>query len=170
VGHSFGAILGYEVLLRLLRLEPDMVAGFMASGSYAPRDLHRRPQSTHNRQSDRELVETLRGAPIDTPDEGVAAMLALIAPSIRSELDMLDRYRPGEPVRSALAAAVVISADDPFISCDAVSGWTEIFPDARLMQGFAGGHNYLETHAQHMVACLHDLTDETRRSRGTSLT
>lgn len=139
-GHSMGAILAYEVGLRLSAAGAPPVRVFV-SGRRAPSRY--RDERVHQRDDDGILAElrVLNGTDATLLDE--PELRALILASVRSDYQAVETYRH-EPGRTLACPITVLSGDrDPKVTADEAQAW-----DAHTTAGidvvtYPGGHFYL---------------------------
>lgn len=140
-GHSIGALVAYEVALRLTTLGRPPVA-LIVSGQPAPR-LHR--GGTVHLGTDDELIADLRmlgGAerPVAEDTELLAAML----PAIRGDYALSETYVPG-PRRTLPVPVTVLYGDaDPEVTAEEAAAWRETTDAGCDIREFGGGHFYLD--------------------------
>jgi surfactin synthase thioesterase subunit len=140
-GHSMGAVLGYELALRMPAAGLPAPTRLFASGRRAPsRD---RAERVHE-GSDAELVSELRKL------GGVeAAMLAdpevleMILPAIRGDYRAVETYRH-DPGRKLDCPVTVLTGDsDPRVSMDEARAWAEHTTGPTDLEVLPGGHFFL---------------------------
>lgn len=150
-GHSYGAVLAFEVALALQELgHPPVWLG--VSGRCAPthhtRSL-RRLYELDDRMLTDELV-ALGGLPpalVEVPE-----LLERFLRSVRADLRVLDSYFP-RPDRPRLSCAVTAfgGREDPLAPVDGLPGWQAETAGRFRLRQFPGGHFFL------LGAGLHDL-------------
>jgi surfactin synthase thioesterase subunit len=139
-GHSFGAVLGFELvrwLRRRGRPQPDQL---VVSGSAAPD--RKRPPRGH--LPDKEFVAYLRtlggmpGALFDDPE-----VLDMMLPSLRADFEALESYEHAvePPLDCALTAAA--GSTDPRASLADLEEWIRHTSGSFRTAPFTGGHFYL---------------------------
>ncbi|WP_416979254.1 thioesterase II family protein [Streptomyces sp. T028] len=141
-GHSMGAALAYEVTLRLETLYRARPRQLFVSGHVSPT----RPRN--GRALDlRDDAEMLAGLlELGGMDEAVTAdpeLLALVMPSFRADLRLIEAYRP----RGARPVTVPVTAytgdADPGVPVPDVAAWAELAVGEFDVRVFPGGHFYL---------------------------
>ncbi|WP_102106859.1 thioesterase II family protein [Oceaniglobus roseus] len=151
-GHSMGAVLMLEVAriatLMHLRLPEVMVAsGCRWPGMLEPEPLHDLP--------DPELVARL-GEMGGTPAEILAdpEIMAIALPSLRSDFEMLHRYRfrPGIALRPPLH--VFAGRADPHVGAEHLEGWLRETRSPGKVHWFDGGHFFLHGEQAQFLAAL----------------
>ncbi|MCQ4212410.1 alpha/beta fold hydrolase [Streptomyces longispororuber] len=153
-GHSMGAVLAYEVALRLQDAGlPDPVRLFV-SGRRAPsRD---RDERLHVSTDEELLAEVRRlggshAVLLDDPD-----VREMIMPSIRSDYRAVERYRC-TPGRQLTCPVTVLTGDsDPRVSIDEAAAWEEHTTGPTELQVFPGGHFFLSDQNTRVTGLLAD--------------
>ncbi|MGC4946601.1 thioesterase II family protein [Streptomyces sp. DT224] len=143
-GHSMGAVVAFEVALRL-REQGVIPLGLFASGRRAPSCVR---EETLHKESDQALVaevKSLGGTDprmLDDPE-----LLAMVLPAMRADYTAVMTYRcqPDAVVDSPVH--VLVGDDDPHVSQDEALRWKEHTSGAFEMKVFGGGHFYLNDHA-----------------------
>lgn len=140
-GHSMGAVVAFEVALRLRRAGfPTpirlLVSGRRPPSAYRDERVHRLP--------DEDLIAELRllGAPnLELlADPEIAAM---VMPSIRSDYQAIESYRYQFGPRLDCPMSVLIGGQDPRVSVAEARSWARHTAGATEFQVFPGGHFYL---------------------------
>lgn len=140
-GHSMGSAVCYEVARRLERVENFRLLRFFASGRPAP---HKVAGEYRSRLGDEELINAMRqfGGPhaslYDQPD-----LVSLILPSLRSDLRLIDSYRPTR-VTSLNAPITALGGDrDSTCPVESLSSWRDVTRVGCHVRVFPGGHHYI---------------------------
>ncbi|MEU9919255.1 alpha/beta fold hydrolase [Streptomyces sp. NPDC051001] len=148
-GHSMGAVLAYEVALRMQDAGVPAPIRLFASGRRAP-SLYGDEQ-VHT-GSDAELVAELRK--LSGTNEmllGDPEVLAMILPALRSDYTAVERYRH-EPGRRLDCPVTVLTGDsDPRVSVDEAEAWAEHTTGACETEVFRGGHFFLVDHIAEVI-------------------
>lgn len=146
LGHSLGALLGYEL-----------------AGLLEPRELimSAPPSSRSHRvyADDRELLAAVRalgGSGAELLEHRVIQEMAL--PSIRHDFGMLARYRRTGPGDHLLACplTMMVGGDDPVCTAAEAEGWRAHSAGPFEVRAFPGGHHYLEQQQDAVLAFLAD--------------
>ncbi|MGW2425339.1 thioesterase II family protein [Streptomyces sp. NPDC001709] len=140
-GHSMGAVLAYEVALRMQDAGLAAPVRLFASGRRAPsRDRYERLHLG----SDEELLTEVRklGGPhaalLSDPE-----MLEVVMPVIRGDYRAVENYRCA-PGRTLSCPVTVLTGDsDPRVSIDEAAAWEEHTTGPTELQVFPGGHFFL---------------------------
>jgi len=156
-GHSMGAVLAFEVAIRLER-EGDPSGALIASGRQAPGVSHSR--SVHLRDDDGIIKEIrlLNGtsSALLADDE----ILRMTLPAIRGDYRAIETYTcpPGRTVRCPIT--VLVGDNDPRTTITDAEAWREHTTAGFRMRIFPGGHFYL---ADHLAAVLAEMSTELER-------
>jgi len=148
-GHSMGAVLGYEVAIRLARAGLPAPMRLFVSGRRAP-SCHR-DENLHQ-HSDLRIVRELRelGGPhqgmLDDPE-----MLSLILPAIRGDYRAIELYRHDAEARLDCPVTVLVGDDDPRVSIDEARAWAGHTTARTELEVFPGGHFYLIEHSKAVI-------------------
>lgn len=151
-GHSMGAVIGYEVALRMREAGLRSPMHLFASGRRAPsRD---RFQQLHE-LSDETILSELR-----TLSGTDAAMLAdpevqaMILPAVRADYRAVETYRY-DPTRTLDCPVTVLTGDaDPRVSLDEARAWTRHTTATLDIEVFSGGHFFLVDHEDEVAATV----------------
>ncbi|MFJ2796004.1 thioesterase II family protein [Streptomyces sp. NPDC094461] len=151
-GHSMGALLGYEVALRLEEAGRGPVRLF-ASGRRAPSAV--RPGEDMHKRTDNALLEGVRrlsgtDAQVFENDE----LVRMVLPAIRADYRAVETYelRPGDRVRCPVT--VLTGDDDPMTTVEEARAWSTCTDGPTDLHVFPGGHFYLNDRAPEVLAVL----------------
>ncbi|QES43772.1 thioesterase [Streptomyces venezuelae] len=141
-GHSMGAMVGYELAVRLERAGSPPLAVF-ASGRRAPSRLRDNPSPIHLRD-DRGLIDELRA--LSGTDARVfedEELLRRALPAIRSDYKAAETYRyvPRPPLSAPVH--VIVGADDGRVTPDEAQAWAGHTTGGFSLETRSGGHFYL---------------------------
>lgn len=139
-GHSFGALVAYEVACRLTVLARPP-AGLVVSGQPAPQ-LSRGGRL--HLGADQELITDVRRLG-GTGDAVLSAdgLLAALLPAIRWDYTLSETYRSASGVRLNMPVTALRAEDDPEVDAHEAAGWAEVTSADCTWQVFPGGHFYL---------------------------
>ncbi|MFF7793121.1 aminotransferase class V-fold PLP-dependent enzyme [Streptomyces sp. NPDC007991] len=152
-GHSMGALLAYEVCLRL-RAEQRALPGRLFVSGLHPPDRMSRARVRHN-LDDRAFVESLR----DTDDQ-LDVLLAnpeltqLFLPILRADFTLCETYRHqgAEPLPCPITAYG--GTADPMVDEPLLNGWRRFTSAAFEARMFPGGHFYIREHERRLVGLI----------------
>lgn len=140
-GHSMGAVLAYEVALRMQRAGLPSPVRLFASGRRAPSRY--RDERIHE-GTDAEIVAELRK--LGGPNPAVLAdpeMLEIILPAVRSDYTAIERYRHEPGRKLDCPVTVVVGDNDPRVTIDEARAWAEHTTGPFDLETFPGRHFYL---------------------------
>lgn len=151
-GHSMGAVLAYEVALRLEKDGAPPLSLLYASGRRAPSRY--REESVHKRD-DAGVVEELRKLSGTNSDLlGDPETLEMILPAIKADYTAIETYRhtPGPTVSCPITA--VIGDSDPRVTADEAKAWADHTTGSFDLRTFPGGHFYLVDQAPQVIELI----------------
>lgn len=151
-GHSMGAVLAYEVALRLRAAGLPAPTRLFASGRRAPSRY--RDERVHE-GSDEQIVAELRG--LGGPNRSMLAdpeLLAMILPAVRGDYRAIERYRHDPEARLDCPLTVLVGDDDPRVTLDEAQAWAEHTTAPTELKVFRGGHFYLVDHSKDVIDLL----------------
>ncbi|WP_210583623.1 thioesterase II family protein [Streptomyces sp. GESEQ-35] len=153
-GHSMGAVLAYEIALRMQDAGLPAPLRLFASGRRSPSST--RGEKVDPRSDEQIVAELLRLS--GTP----AALIAdpeireMIMPAIRSDYQAVMAHRC-EPGRKLECPLTVLTGDsDPRVSIAEAVAWEEHTTGPTELQVFPGGHFYLVDQSAPVTALLAD--------------
>ncbi len=155
-GHSLGALAAFEVTRRLrVRGAPLPLRLFVSS--------HRAPQRPNPHPNmhglpDAALIDAVcrayDGIPrivLDTPE-----LLAIMLPALRADLTAFETYRYAEEAPLACPISAFGGAADRRVSRDDLEAWSRQTTGPFRLRVFDGGHFYLQTHRDRVVASIRE--------------
>ncbi|MDY0816158.1 thioesterase II family protein [Kitasatospora purpeofusca] len=143
-GHSMGALLAYEVAVRLAADPggPPPVRLFV-SGSPAP---HLVDHSALGPATDEDLLALVDALGSDSTDAlRIPALRELLMPGIRADFRLLAHYRADTTTPTAVPVVACTGDDDPVCPVEAARAWSATTVSAFELDVFPGGHFYLES-------------------------
>ncbi|MER5995413.1 thioesterase II family protein [Streptomyces viridosporus] len=154
-GHSMGASLAYEVVVRLERRHGFCPSLLLVSGQQPP---HRqRPRTAHLDGVESVLAEVRKlggtdAALLEDPD-----LRELVLPALLADFSVVGRYaekgpRPAMPVRCPVVGYV--GDRDPNVTVEEVAAWSGIAPKGFEFKVLQGDHFYLTPRRDELVADL----------------
>ncbi|MFF5173666.1 thioesterase II family protein [Micromonospora sp. NPDC000089] len=167
-GHSMGAVLGYEVALRMRDAGLPSPAHLFVSGRRAPSRY--RDERVHQ-LSDARIVSELRAlsgtAPAMLADP---ELLEMILPAVRSDYHAVESYRHDPERRLDCPITVLTGDSDPRVSIDEAHTWSEHTTGPTDLKVLPGGHFFLIDQSENVIGTLkRELVDRTptgeRRTR-----
>lgn len=140
-GHSMGAILAFEVALRLARQSNQELTHLFASGRRAPSCY--RDEMVHKRDDDGILAELRR---LDGTNQEITSdpeIIEMIMPALRGDYFAIETYRhhPGDGLTCPVTA--LVGASDQKTTVDEARAWSAHTTGPFDLHVFTGGHFYL---------------------------
>jgi surfactin synthase thioesterase subunit len=167
LGHSMGAVLGYEVASRLEASGGPVPEVLFASGRRAPSRPRADVAPVHLR-SDAGIVaeiNTLNGT--DPRLLADTDLLRMILPAIRSDYRAIETYRHRPGMRLRCPVTVFTGDADPHTTVEEAHAWREHTSGGCTVRVFPGGHFFLTGVLPEIVqAVLHQLQTPTAAAAG----
>jgi len=139
-GHSMGAVLGFELALRL-EAAGQRLRRLFVSGRRGP-SAHR--DECFHRLDDPSLVAELRRLNgTDSAILGDAEMLGMILPAVRGDLTAIETYRCAAGSTVGCPITVLVGDDDPRTTVDEARSWAGHTTGGSELFVLPGGHFYL---------------------------
>jgi surfactin synthase thioesterase subunit len=140
-GHSMGAVLAYEVALRLQRAGLPSPVRLFASGRRAPSKY--RDERFHEAPDAGFIAEIRR---LGGPNQAMLSdpeMLEMVLPALRSDYTAIERYRHEPGAKLDCPVTALVGDSDPRASIDEVRAWAEHTTRPFDLEIFQGDHFYL---------------------------
>ncbi|KOT89361.1 hypothetical protein ADK86_29545 [Streptomyces sp. NRRL F-5755] len=152
-GHSMGALVAYEVALRMQRAGRTP-ARLFASAQNAP---GRRPPGALGDASDDTLLRDLRemGGTADAITEH-PELLELLLPGMRGDYRAVDAYRPRTGTALTCPVTVLYGDADPYVDPSDAAAWAGATTADTECVRFDGGHFYLRERQADLLAAIAD--------------
>jgi surfactin synthase thioesterase subunit len=148
-GHSMGAVLAYEIALRLPAAGLPAPSRLFVSGRRAP--SRHRDDRVHL-MSDQDMVAEIQklngteAAALNDPD-----ILAMIMPAMRSDHRAVETHRH-EPGRMLDCPVTVLTGDhDPLVTVEEARAWARHTTGPTDLRVLPGGHFYLVEHSAAVI-------------------
>ncbi|WP_424187029.1 thioesterase II family protein [Actinokineospora sp. G85] len=138
-GHSFGAVLAFEVARRLSGLLP--VAHLVVSGSADP--LTPLPREAVDLDDDQFVARVEQLAGYTHPALSDPELRDLVLPAMRRDVALHESYVVGDRTPIAAPITVVRGADDHIVSAADCAGWAQLTSAHHEYVELPGGHMYL---------------------------
>jgi pyochelin biosynthesis protein PchC len=147
-GHSMGAVVAYEVALRLERERTARLHLFV-SGRRAPQS--RLGGSVHRQDEERLIAELARLGGTATTALQNAELRALVLPSVRDDYRLIETYEPraGELLNCSITAC--LGDRDPEADVDEMRAWKERTRASFELRVFPGDHFYFLPRRQELA-------------------
>jgi medium-chain acyl-[acyl-carrier-protein] hydrolase len=143
-GHSLGALIAFETLRELARLNLGGPFRLFVSGAGAPHRPNPNPLVAHLDDMNliRAVSERYQGISADVLDH--PALLQLMLPALRADFTMLESYvyREGPPF--VFPISCYGGVDDPIVSLEALDAWRECTRGLFQQKIFPGNHFFLQ--------------------------
>ncbi|MBO4205832.1 thioesterase II family protein [Micromonospora echinofusca] len=152
-GHSMGAILAYEVTLRL-KAKRIVPTGLFASGRRAP--------STVRHETNHLLPEPQFIAELHKLEGTEASLLAdddllrMILPALRSDYRAIETYQRHDEAKVDCPIVALLGDIDPKVTAAEARVWEKHTTRSFTLRLFPGGHFYLNTHAADVIRLIAD--------------
>ncbi|KAA6223700.1 alpha/beta fold hydrolase [Streptomyces albofaciens JCM 4342] len=152
-GHSMGAVVAYEVAVRLAERDGAAPVALLVSGHGAPYLCAAGPPPD-TAADDREIAEPAMAA--DPALRRSPQLLDLVMPVLRADHALLRAYRPARTPRITAPIVAYRGADDPRASEDDMWSWRAMTGAAFRLRTLPGDHFYLATEEAGLVADVLD--------------
>jgi len=152
-GHSFGALLGFELARYLYRTWRKTPVHLFVGASIAPQLLN--PFEFGNHSSDSALIKLLHefGTPAEVLEN--QQLMAAFLPTIKADFAALNSYvySPSEPLDCPIAAFGGLQ--DTRVSRKSSAAWYEQTKSSFSLQMFPGKHLFLDSNRQLILPIIH---------------
>ncbi|WP_018791067.1 thioesterase II family protein [Salinispora arenicola] len=141
LGHSYGAVLAFEVARRLTARGEVTLRHLFASGSVAPGTPLHRPSADLDDDEFVAHVEELAGyrhPALADPD-----LREVLLPVLRADVAMHESYRASVPPLLSVPVTAVRGRDDHLVSAADCAGWQTVTNAGCKVAELPGGHMYL---------------------------
>lgn len=167
-GHSMGAIVAYEVALRLQDAGLPDPTHLFASGRRAP--SQHRDESVHTRTDEGIIAELEFLSGPQAPFLADPEVLSMSLPAIRADYRAVETYRhlPGRLLDCPIT--VLTGENDPRVSLDEARAWSTHTTGPMDMQVFSGGHFFLVEHSAEVIELLRTILVGRARRAGETTT
>ncbi|HET9380712.1 MAG TPA: alpha/beta fold hydrolase [Streptomyces sp.] len=151
-GHSMGAVLAYEIALRMRDAGLPAPVNLFASGRRAP--SRHRDERVHLEPDDRIVAElrTLSGTHASVLAD--PEVLAMIMPAVRSDYRAVETYRHGPGRRLDCPVTVLTGDEDPRVTVDEASAWKEHTTGPTELRVLPGGHFFLVEQSARVIGIV----------------
>ena len=158
-GHSLGALIAYELAVYCARRRLEMPRTLFVSGCAAP---HLIPKSSGAVElSDDALLEELRsyaGTPPEILENKELMNIAL--PSIRADFEMRDKYRYVSSSKLDIPFIILAGSGDGESPENDARGWFEHSSRGSRIEWFDGGHFFINSHRDEVLAYVRNCLQE----------
>ncbi|MFI6149163.1 thioesterase II family protein [Streptomyces sp. NPDC051109] len=152
-GHSMGALVAYETVLRLGRTAPHAApVHLFVSGTAAP---HRDRENLPALDDDSLVAYTRRQGGAEPEVYEIPELRELLLPSLRADFRLLTDYLPvREPARTGVPVTAFGGDRDTGCPPGELATWGELTTAGFGTRVFPGGHFYLQGREEQLVALV----------------
>lgn len=155
-GHSFGAILAFEVariLAERWKRPPDYL---VVSASEPPQNSWNPRPQMHQLDEEAFLDHVLNMGGVPAEIQPHREILDIISPIIRADIQCLETYRYREGPLLNVPTLVMGGREDGRVRKDHLVDWTRVVSGKPHLRFFSGGHFYYHEHLPEVMAFLKD--------------
>lgn len=153
-GHSMGALVGHELVLRVGQMGLPAPARLFASACAAP--TLRRDRGQHVMTDDDLCAELAALGGIDPALLELPELREMVLPVIRGDYELLARYQPRRGDLLSCPVSAFVGLDDAELTLDGAARWSEWTTGPSEVVEFAGGHFYLSEQPERVIGELLD--------------
>ncbi len=156
-GHSMGALLGYELVLRLEETFRKFPEHVFLSGHGAP-TLPEREEPIHQLPKPQFLqkIRQYNGTPHEVLENG--ELMELMEPILRADFEVCETYQPREIRPMHVPLTVLGGINDPGAPRKDLEAWKDFTTASFNVRMFPGDHFYLLQHRMTLIqAILQDI-------------
>ncbi|MDC0708163.1 alpha/beta fold hydrolase [Stigmatella sp. ncwal1] len=153
-GHSFGALVAFEVIRELRRRGLPLPKMLFASGSESPSLRSKLPALSGLERDDfvREVAARYGGLPRHIMEQ--RELLDLVLPTLRADLKILEDYVYREEPPLPLPICAFGGTDDPRVAETALDAWRRETAVAFKLQIFPGSHFFINEVTRQVLQAL----------------
>jgi len=144
-GHSFGAILAFEVACRLKEQQVQLPEKLIVSGCNAPHitNTTRPPAHKMNDQEFRSYIDLLNGIPEEV--KSTPALMDYILPILKADIMAMDTWENKSKLALATPITAIMGDSDPVTDEVSVAKWRDYTTSDFEALSFPGGHFFINT-------------------------
>jgi medium-chain acyl-[acyl-carrier-protein] hydrolase len=152
-GHSMGALIAYEVALRLEAAGARLPDRLFVSGARAPFLPSDRPPVSHLPEA--EFIAHLRDLNGTTDDilEN-QELMEIMTPVLRADFGICERYRPCAPRMLRTPLVVLHGSDDDSVPAAGADAWRQVTTNTVRRREFTGDHFFIRDHVSGIADLL----------------
>ncbi|MEU6769536.1 alpha/beta fold hydrolase [Streptomyces sp. NPDC046853] len=152
-GHSFGAVLGFELAKTLQARGAASPVAVFVSACPPPHLAPRGPAvHTYSDHDIKEHLRALRGTPAELLEND--ELFALYLPSLRADYAILGAYRADRSARIGAPVVALTGTRDEAVSADCVRAWEQYTTGGFRSASIVGDHFFLTTAADEVIASV----------------
>jgi surfactin synthase thioesterase subunit len=140
-GHCLGAVLAFELALRIEGGGTHKLARLFVSGSPGP--WNSRAERASELDDDAFLAQVRRFAGYDHPALAVPELRKLLLPALRADVLMQENYAPPDRRRIAAPVTSLRGTRDELVDRAQAAQWAEVTDADLTAREIEGGHMYL---------------------------
>ncbi|MET7357976.1 alpha/beta fold hydrolase [Streptomyces sp. NPDC005562] len=141
-GHSFGAVLGFELAKTLQARGAPPAAAVIVSAGLPPHQVPQGPPvHTLSDEEFKRHLGALQGTPAELLEND--ELLALYLPSLRADYKILDTYRADREAKISAPVLALTGTLDDSVGADAVQEWAQYTTGGFRSVRIAGDHFFL---------------------------
>ncbi|WP_216588243.1 thioesterase II family protein [Streptomyces brasiliscabiei] len=153
-GHSFGAVLAYEMARHLREVKGTPVAHLFVSGSAGP--TTRREAGATGLPDDEFLARVREFAGYDHPTLQDPELLELLLPALRADVELHEAYVPGADGPLDVPLTSLRGLDDTLVSAGQAQEWATVTRSGARFEELPGGHMYLTEYPGPLLKLIDD--------------
>jgi surfactin synthase thioesterase subunit len=154
LGHSMGAVIGFELARRLERDYDRSPEILFISGRRAPSCL--RDEQVHMAGDDAIIAEITRLSGTDSRILGDEDMVRMVLPALRADYRVIQRHRMSATAGVRCPIAVLTGDADPQVRPHEAEAWRGHTSGPFDLRVYPGGHFYLTSQAGAVLAYLRE--------------
>jgi surfactin synthase thioesterase subunit len=153
-GHSFGAVLGYELAQRL-RATPSAPRALLVGGRRAPHlparasDIYQLSDSAFKQELHRRYGMSL--ALLQNTE-----LMQISLPALRADFEAVETYRPGPDAPLDIPLTVLRARQDLSVSTEEAAAWQQWSSQPTVIHELDAGHLFVDTHRAWVLARVAD--------------
>lgn len=153
-GHSMGAVIAFEVALRLQQEGNAVAVRLFVSGRRAPSRQHQ--EYVHLRDDQGLLAEVRALNGTDARVLGDEEIMRMSLPSLRGDYRAIESYRGGEGAQVSCPISMLVGDSDPRVTLNDALAWCTHTTTGFDSQVFPGGHFYLGEQQSQVLELIRD--------------
>ncbi|MFC0597735.1 thioesterase II family protein [Streptomyces palmae] len=158
MGHSMGAVIGYEVARRFEQAGDGAPLGLIASGRRAPSVY--REEAAHLLDDQRFIgeIRALSGTASSLLED--EELVRMVLPALRADYKAIETHEPATEPPLRCPIGVLTGESDPRVSVAEARAWREHTTGGFHFRSYSGGHFYLNDHQEAVAGAIADYAAE----------